>query len=222
MSSTPEPARWHLAPTSEAIEVTERDLIRTAFLERTGLRPVAHQWEAYGQPFALLHRGTARSIDHAISGVVRDVPVWMFEYWYAEDEEGLNGERPLTSFDCITVAVDAWCPPLSVEPRQGPSGELSGGLRFESEEFNRMFRVLASEREYASAAVDARMMAWLLDHGRGMTFELMNDRAMAAGPQGGARELDRVLEAGLALPGLVPRVLSSLYPYAGPLEMPPL
>jgi len=204
------------------VDSTERDLIRTAFLDRTGLRPVAHQWEGYGQPFALLHRGTARGIEHAISGVVRDIAVWMFEYWYAEDEEDINGERPLTSFDCITVKVDAWCPPLSVEPRHGHRGALGGGIMFESEEFNRAFRVLASERAYASAAVDSQMIGWLLDHGRGMTFELMNDRAMAAGPQSGAEELDRVLEAGLALPGLVPRALSSLYPHAGPLELPPL
>lgn len=222
MSSTPEPAPRRPAPIAEAVEATERDLIRAAFLQRTGLRPVAHQWEAYGQPFALFHRGTARGIEHAICGVVRDIPVWMFEYWYAQDEEDSKGERPLTSFDCITVKVDAWCPPLSVEPRRGPGGDLSGGISFESEEFNRTFRVLASEREYASAAVDARMIAWLLDHGRGMTFELMNDRAMAAGPRGGAEALDRVLEAGLALPGLVPRVLSSLYPHSGPLELPPL
>ena len=202
--------------------MTERDLIRNAFLERTGLTPVAHQWEAYGQPFALLHRGTARSIGHAISGVVRDIRVWMFEYWYADDEEDLNGERSLNRFDCITVAVDAWCPPLSVQPRQDLGGDISEGLLFESEEFNRAFRVHAADRQYAHAAVDEQMMAWLLDHGRGMTLELMNDRAMAARPQEEADVLDRVLEAGLALPGLVPRVLSSLYPHSGPLEMPPL
>ncbi|MEA2579569.1 MAG: hypothetical protein QOE83_461 [Actinomycetota bacterium] len=201
---------------------TARDAIRAAFLERTGLQPAVHRWEGYGQPFELLHRGTARGIEHAVSGVIRDIPLWMFEYWYVEDTENIQGERPLISFDCIVVTIDAWCPPLLVEPRRGPLGTLPGGIAFESEEFNRTFRVKTADREYASAAVDARMMAWLLDHGRGMTFELLNDRAMAAGPQGGAKELDRVLEAGLALPGLVPRVLSSLYPHSGPLDVPPM
>ena len=124
--------------------------------------------------------------------------------------------------DLIQVAVDAWCPPLSVEPRRAPGGERSSGLLFESEEFNRVFRVHASDREYAHAAVDAQMMAWLLDHGQGMTLGSMNDRAMAARPQGGAEALDRILADGLALPGVVPRVLSSLYPHTGPREMPPL
>jgi hypothetical protein len=204
------------------VELTERDLIRRAFLERTGLRPVAHRWEAYGQPFDLLHRGSARSIEHAISGVVRDVPVWMFEYWYTDGTVDRRGEQVLYWYDCITVKVDAWCPPLLVEPRHGPFGALAGGLEFESEEFNRAFRVQATDREYASAAVDANLIGWLLDHGRGMTFELMNDRAMAAEPRGGAEQLDHVLDAGVALPGLVPRVLSSLYPHAGPRELPPL
>jgi hypothetical protein len=199
-----------------------RAVVRAAFLERTGLHPAVHRWEGSGQPFELLHRGTARGIEHAVSGVIRDIPVRMFEYWYVEDTENIQGDRPLISFDCIVVTVDAWCPPLLVEPRRGPLGTLPGGIAFESEEFNRTFRVKTADREYASAAVDARMMAWLLDHGRGMTFELLNDRAMAAGPQGGAKELDRVLEAGLALPGLVPRVLSSLYPYGGPLDVPPM
>jgi hypothetical protein len=196
-----------------------RDEVRAAFLERTGLHAAAHEWEGYGQPFELLHRGTGRKIEHAITGVVQDIPVWMFEYWYVEDTEDARGDRPLIWFDCITVKLDAWCPHLMVEPRQGPRGALAGGFKFESEEFNRAFRVHADEAEFAWAAVDARMIAWLLDHGRGMTFELLNDRGLAAGPMGGMEELDRVLEAGLALPGLLPRVLASLYPHSGPIEL---
>ena len=145
------------------MDPADRQEVRRDFLARTGLRPVAHEWEGYGQPFELLHRGTARQIEHAISGVVRGIQVWMFEYWYAQDTEDAEGERPLLWFDCITVKVDAWCPPLMVEPRQGPRGAPAGGIMFESEEFNREFRVHAAEAEFASAAVDPRMIAWFLD-----------------------------------------------------------
>jgi hypothetical protein len=53
--------------------------------------------------------------------------------------------------------------------------------------------VVSDEAEFASAAIDARMIAWMLDHGRGMTFELLNDGALAAGPMGVSRGIVVIL-----------------------------
>ncbi len=43
-------------------------------------------------------------------------------------------------------------------------------IRTESEEFNRRFEVRSSDRRFALAFVDARMMRWLLDQPPGNRF----------------------------------------------------
>lgn len=45
-------------------------------------------------------------------------------------------------------------------------------IDFESEEFNREYRVSSDDRRFARALVDARMMRWLLDEAKHGGFEL--------------------------------------------------
>ena len=48
----------------------------------------------------------------------------------------------------------------------------------ELEEFNRAFQIRATDARFASAFVDARMMAWLLEQGPGVGFEIAAGRVM--------------------------------------------
>ena len=51
-------------------------------------------------------------------------------------------------------------------------------INTELEEFNRAFRIRASDARFASAFVDARMMRWLLEQGPGVGFEVSGTRVM--------------------------------------------
>jgi hypothetical protein len=58
-----------------------------------------------------------------------------------------------------------------------------GDQDMESERFNRAFDVRASDRRFASAMLDARMMQWLLAQAPGVGFEVLGGRLMVFEPR---------------------------------------
>ena len=51
-------------------------------------------------------------------------------------------------------------------------------IQFESEDFNRMFNVKSPDKKFANDFIDARMMQFLLQTGKGTAFEVMGDRLL--------------------------------------------
>lgn len=88
-----------------------------------------------------------------------------------------------------------------------------GGPDTESERFNRAFEVRASDRRFASAMLDARMMQWLLVRllvqAPGVGFEILGGRLMVFEPRmrSSVDDVVRVLERYDALLEHVPRVV---------------
>jgi hypothetical protein len=84
----------------------------------------------------------------------------------------------------------------------------------ESERFNRAFEVRTSDRRFASALLDARMIGWLLLQPPGVGFEVVAGRLMVFEPREAPSvdDLDRALRRFDGLLAQVPAVLSSLFP----------
>ncbi len=110
-----------------------------------------------------------------------------FDYWYYEESTDGKGNRSKTyyRFDCAIAPVDAACPPLTIE-RENVLTKLAGALsfhdiQFEDETFNKAFNVRSPEPKFANDAIDARMMQWLMAHGKPFHIELVGNRVLVAG-----------------------------------------
>ncbi len=90
-------------------------------------------------------------------------------------------------------------------------------IELESETFNRAFEVRSTDPRFASAFLDARMMAWLLQEApAGFGVEIVGSRLLVFVPQLRPWELGSLLVAVEAFLRQVPAVIASLYPGLSP------
>jgi hypothetical protein len=132
-------------------------------------------------PFSLFRwLGSVRRIENTATGVHRGEPVTIVDYWFAPSsaERYDDHER----YTCVIAPAGAAWSDLLVVPERWTSRLRSAvGIRdveAESERFNRAFHVRAADRRFASAFADARMIAWLLEQGSGLGFEILDGRVM--------------------------------------------
>ena len=172
-------------------------------------------------PFALFQRGDGRGVENVLYGGWQGIPIHAFDYWYYEESSDSKGHRSKTysRYCCVVAPIDAACSPLTIDEenvltRLADMVALDD-LQFESEEFNRAFNVKGGDPRFATAFVDARMMAWLLAHGRGYTFEVVGDRVLVACRKIPPLRLVRLLGTAKTFLDQVPRVVFSMYPKSG-------
>ena len=117
-------------------------------------------------------------------GRTRSIDTKAFDYWYYDESTDSKGHTTRTyyRFDCVVVPIDAACSPLTIE-NENVLTRLADALsfhdiEFESEDFNRMFNVKSPDKKFANDFIDARMMQWLLQNGKGTAFEVMGDRLL--------------------------------------------
>ena len=166
-----------------------------------------------GYPFTLFTRGDERKLENVVSGAWQEVDVIAFDYMYAE---GSGKDRTDYSFDCAIVPIEADAPRLMIE-HENLLTSLAGALsfhdqQFESEAFNKEYRVHCDVPKFASDVLDARMMEWLMANGAGCVFEVVGDRVLVAGPRIKPAELPGLLGVARGFTQHVPKVVSSLYP----------
>lgn len=119
--------------------------------------------------FRLFSLGDGRGCENVLTGTWEGVPVQEADYWYYDESTDSEGRRSKTyhRFSIVLAAVDGWLPSVRIEHENAFTriGHHLGfeDIEFESEEFNRKFRVLAKDREFAFKLLDARMLQWLLN-----------------------------------------------------------
>jgi hypothetical protein len=112
-------------------------------------------------------------------------------------------------------------PRLVVHPRRRRFRMAEGDLGLasigsESGAFDRRFRVLSTDRAAAVAIVDPRMMAWLLDGPRGVTYEAAGRWLVCSKRMGRIRDREVLATAAVGLRDHLPRVSASFYPPEDP------
>jgi hypothetical protein len=174
-----------------------------------------------GWPFALFQRGDGQGVENVLSGTWQGLDVTAFDFWYYDESTDSKGNtsRSYHRFDCAITTIEAACSHLTIDHENlltRIAGALSlKDLQFESDEFNRAFKVNSKDERFAYAFVDARMMQWLLDHAEGHAFEVLGDRLLVAGPKIQPMEFLSLLGTLKTFRGQVPRAVFSLYPKSG-------
>jgi hypothetical protein len=175
------------------------------------------------EPFALFQRGDGRGIENVIAGSYQSVDTKAFDYWYYEESTDGKGNRTKTyyRFDCVVVPIDAACSPLTID-NENVLTRLADALtfhdiQFESEDFNRAFNVKSPDKKFANDFVDARMMQWLLQNGKGTAFEIMGDRLLCYRRKLPPMQIVTLLGLSKAFLDHVPHVVYSLYARAEPI-----
>ena len=172
-------------------------------------------------PFSLFERGDGRGVENVLWGTAGNLMVRLYDYWYYEERTDSNGSRHRSyyRFSCATTSIDADVPGITIG-RENVLTRLGGALgfddiEFESEEFNRVFRVKSGQRKFAYDMIDARMMAFLLDASSDCTFEAVGSDLLCASDRLRPSELPGLLSVLQEFHAHVPAVVWSLYAARG-------
>ena len=175
-----------------------------------------------GEPFALFSKGEGRGIDNMVAGAWQGLDVRAFDYWYyTETTDGKgNRSRSYSRFECVMLPVNAACSPLTIE-HENLFTRIADHLamhdiEFESEDFNKTFNVKSPDKKFANDFIDARMQAWLLANGAGLSFEVVGDRFLCITGKMDPSGIPAMLATAKAFHDQIPAVVASLYPKTAP------
>jgi hypothetical protein len=171
--------------------------------------------------FPLFHEGLGTESSNLVSGTLQGTPVAAFDfaYWTEwRDSKGID-HRQYHRFLCAVTDISAAGPALTIEHRS-LVGRLAGalgldGIQFESDEFDKAYRVTCADRRFASALVDPGMMAWLLDAPSPVVFQAVGSQLLAASTDRRPESIPRLLHALLNFRAHIPALVASEYPPVG-------
>jgi hypothetical protein len=177
--------------------------------------------------FKLLHAGDSRIFMNVLSGSWDGVPVVAADYWFG----GSRPSNPYSTrsrrrrgssqhYSLAVLGLGAKCPRVAIDRQVLPVTVAEHlGLRdipFESEEFNRLFRVQAADARFATRLIDPRMMAWLLSTAGSYGFEVMGHSALVYCQFVDIAGIPALLDTAEAFVRHVPDVVTHLAGATGP------
>lgn len=167
--------------------------------------------------FRLFQQGDGRGCENVVWGPWQGLPVKEADYWYYTESTDSNGNRT-KSYHHFTVAlvdIDASVPYVRVEKEDLLSVVTAHlgfhDIDFESEQFNRMYKVKAEDREFAFKLIDDRMMQWLLSVGGQFGFEVRGARCLVYCRKLSPAALIPIFGAAKAFRDHIPRLVWSQY-----------
>ena len=128
-------------------------------------------------PFRLFDQGDGRGCENVMAGTWQGLPSKEADYWYytqSTDSQG-RSSRQYHYFSVVVADLECAIPDVLIE-KESALSRIADHLgfhdvEFESEDFNRRFRVKAADREFAFKVIDDRMMTWLLSTDGAFGFE---------------------------------------------------
>ncbi|HJR44447.1 MAG TPA: hypothetical protein VJ927_02475 [Actinomycetota bacterium] len=137
--------------------------------------------------FPLFLSGNGRGAENGIAGEWRDMSFKAADFWYYQgsspgDQQTKGGTR-YYRFSVAATGIPSWLPELTIS-RETLTTSVGKRIRpddidFESEEFNRAFRIKTQHRRFAFELIDARMMEWLLTCDRRLGFQVRGRGVLA-------------------------------------------
>jgi hypothetical protein len=169
---------------------------------------LAHQWA--GTPFG---NGDNRRVRNVLSGAYNGQPMVAFDYSYQTHSRNGKGQRRTTThhFGVVVMKLQAPLPHLEVRHEGIFGGAVANALgfrdlQFESDQFNRAFRVKADDERFGHAVITPRMMEMLLARGE-IGWRIEGDSLVGWGK--GAHRPEEILSR----LGLLEQVVVNVPPY---------
>lgn len=167
--------------------------------------------------FHLFGMGDGRGCENVLSGTWDGMPVREADYWYyTESSDSKGGRSKSYSYFSVVVAdLDCSVPRVSIskETLLTRAAEHLGArdLDFESEEFNRMFKVTAEDPQVAYQLIDPRMMNWLLSTGGAFGFEVVGPNLLVYSHRRRPTELIPLFGSAQLFRDHIPRLVRTEY-----------
>ena len=169
-------------------------------------------------PFPLFHEGKGSESGNLVSGTLRgaEVAAFDFAYWTEwRDSKGVT-HRQYTRLLCAVTDATASCAPLEIAHRNVLS-RLAGalgmdGIQFESDQFDRAYKVSCDDHRFASALVDPAMMVWLLDAPSPVVFQTAGAHLLAASTDRRPDAIPGLFHALLDFKAHIPALVATDYP----------
>jgi hypothetical protein len=179
-------------------------------------------------PFSVLRGGDTNGCRNVVYGTWKEINVWAFVAW--QTDRDLDGTDSSEYYTCAAAPVPADCPQVEIHSTNALTRALSkvgmgtAPVAFESADFNRAFRVTASESKFAFDVVDAGMMQWLLAKGQGWHFGISGRYALMYRnrKRHDSEQTGTVLDQMVGFYRHIPDVVASLYPLNQPKMSPQL
>jgi hypothetical protein len=126
--------------------------------------------------FDLFNRADAARCENVVWGDWHGMEVKVAELYFKRDPHRRRRQLFQASkrFSFALIEIDTWLQELAI--RHDPLASVSESLlldrlRFESDEFNRMYRVNCADERFAYKLLDARMIFWLQEIGQTFPFD---------------------------------------------------
>lgn len=196
--------RYRVLPRRQSFDGQAREL---------GLRPQGGDaMRQLDRPFVLFRwAASVREVENTATGERNGTDIVVVDYWFTPSSDPQRDDY--LHYTCVLTRTPPEWSDLSVVPERIASKirDLLAmpGIGTESIEFDRRFEVRASDRRFASAFLDARMMAWLLEQLPGIGFEILDGWLMVFRPRQTTSldDLARTLELFDAFMARIPRVV---------------
>ena len=168
--------------------------------------------------FDLFNMADGARCRNVVWGTWQGVPVKVAELRFAPSLEARRERQrgKLEQYSFAYAEVPAWLPHLAI--RREPLGGLADDLglhhiRLEWEAFNREFRVVCEDRQFAYAFLDVSMMQWLMDVAGDspFRFETRGGRLLVSCPRLGPDGLIPLFAVAQGFHDHVPRMILREY-----------
>lgn len=165
--------------------------------------------------FSLFRRGDGRGAENV---VWRDDEAGhtyrAFDYWYYDEDK--EGAKTYHRSSCAMALVGSSWPDISIV-RDGVLTKVvravgGGDIDFESEEFNRLFAVRCTDRRFATALLDARMLELLVSTKGELAFELKGRWLLVWTSPVRPQLVPGLLRIAETFVATIPKVVWDLYP----------
>lgn len=170
------------------------------------------------RPHRLFRKGDRQRIDTTVHGEIKGRQIALCDYVYTEvtrDAQGKTSQRDYRFSLCL-LALAQSLPWIEVTPESLGRRFLNvigvgNDVQFESDEFNREFKVLTADRDFAFTLIDPGMIEWLLARVRDCHLEIAGDQLVLATRELPWEQMGSLAETVMEFEGRIPPLAMERY-----------